>query len=47
MSLQTEVMKGIAELDLTGFAATEDEGIRRNAAGVEPQGPPSRRSRGN
>jgi hypothetical protein len=27
-------MQGIAELDLTGFAATEDDGVWQNAAGV-------------
>jgi len=27
-------MRGIAELDLTGFAATEDDGVWQNAAGV-------------
>jgi len=31
---QTENMRGIAELDLTGFAATEDDGVWQNAAGV-------------
>lgn len=41
-------MKGIAELDLTGFAATEDDGIFENSAGVRlhadfKDGPPALR----
>jgi hypothetical protein len=32
--VQTEKMKGIAELDLAGFAATEHDGVWQNAAGV-------------
>ena len=32
--VQTGKMRGIAELDLIGFASTEDDGVWQNAAGV-------------